>query len=150
MLILAAAACVATPALAAPPAANEAARLRAIAEAVDEAWNAGDADRIADLYAAEGDLWPPGAAGPVDGREAVRQHFKRAFAARRDAVRHVSEVRRLDKLTPDIVLADVSVRLEERQADGSWKVTRRFSNATLVVRQGQAWKLRSVRAFVTG
>lgn len=140
----------AAPALAAPPEPADEARLRALPVAVDEAWNAGDANRMAELYAAEGDLWTSGTQAPVVGREAIRQHFTRSFAARGDGWRHVSEVRRLEMIGRDTVFADTAVRLEQRQPDGGWKVTRRFSNVSIAVREGGAWKLRNVRAYVTG
>jgi hypothetical protein len=40
------------------------------------------------------------------------------------------------------------VRVEQLQADGSWKLMRTFRNVSVSRREGNAWKLASVRAFL--
>jgi hypothetical protein len=38
--------------------------------------------------------------------------------------------------------------VEQQQADGSWKLMRTFRNVSLARREGNGWKLQSVRAFL--
>lgn len=150
---LACATAVAAPALAAPPAPApaDAVALRLLAVAADEAWNAKDAPAMAAHYAADASL-RVGAADAPDhrGRDAVRAYFAQAFAARAQDLRHVTHLKGMAQLTPDLVLSDADVRVEARQPDGSWKLVRRFNNVSLAAREGGGWKLKAVRAYPAG
>lgn len=138
----------ATPAFAAPPSPADAAALGQLAASADAAWDARDAARMATYYAADANLLVGSAeAAQVHGREAVRAFYTRSFAGRVGVLRHVSEVKATDMLTPDLALSDVAVRVEAREADGSWKLVRRFDNVSLAVRDGGGWTLKAVRAF---
>lgn len=148
---LACATAVAAPVLAAPPAPADAVALRLLAVAADEAWNAKDAPAMAAHYAADASL-RVGAADAPDhrGREAVRAYFARTFAARAQDLRHVTDLKGMTQLAPDLVMNDADVRVEARQPDGSWKLVRRFNNVSLAAREGGGWKLKAVRAYPIG
>ncbi len=137
-------------ALAAPPSPADEVALRQLGAAADAAWDARDAARMATYYAADASLWVGGAGGEQQGRENVQAYFQRAFAGRVGEMRHVSEIRGLQLIAPDTAFTDVLVRVEERQADGSWKLVRRFNNVSLAAREAGAWKLRVVRAYPIG
>lgn len=141
---------VATGALAAPPSRMDDVALRALGAAADEAWDAKDADRMATYYADDATLLVGGAGGEQLGRAQVRAYFQRAFASRSGDLRHVSEIRCLQMLGPDMALTDVWVRVEARQPDGAWKPLRYFNNVSLAVREADGWKLRAVRAYPLG
>lgn len=140
----------ATAAVAAPPSRMDDMALRALCAAADEAWDAKDADRMATYYADDATLLVGGAGGEQLGRAQVQAYFQRAFASRSGDLRHVSEIRGLQMLSPDMALTDVWVRVEARQPDGVWKPMRYINNVSLAVREAGGWKLRAVRAFPMG
>jgi uncharacterized protein (TIGR02246 family) len=135
---------------AAPPAPDDAAALAALARAADAAWDAADAKRMAALYGPEASLLVNGAGSIREGRGAVSAYFASSFAARPGAMRHVTELRQLDMLSADLALTDAAVRVEARQADGEWKVLRRFHTISVAERTAGGWRLRVVRAFPLG
>ena len=142
---------VTTAAHAAPPSAADEAALRALGAAADAAWNAKDAAAMAGHYARDADMLVGAADGQVQrGRAAVQAYYARSFGARQGVMRHVSEIRNLDMLAPDLALSDVAVRVEARQPDGTWKLMRRFNNVSISVREDGAWKLKAVRAYPIG
>lgn len=135
---------------AAPPAPADAAALKALAEATDAAWNAKNAQGMARHFAPGATLMVAGA-GPVrTGQGDIRAYFERMFAQRQGELRHVSEVLGTDLAAPDLAVNDVEVRVEARQADGSWTTVRRFHNLSMAKRQGGEWKLVAVRAYPIG
>jgi uncharacterized protein (TIGR02246 family) len=140
----------ATAALAGPPSSVDDAALRQLGAAADAAWDARDADRMATYYADDASLLVGGAGGEQHGRAQVQGYYQRAFAGRSGILRHVSEIRSLQMLGPDLALTDVWVRVEARQPDGSWKVVRTFNNVSVAAREADGWKLRAVRAYPVG
>lgn len=140
----------ATAALAGPPSRTDEVALRALGAAADAAWDAKDADRMATYYADDASLLVSGAGGEQLGRAQVQAYYQRAFASRSGDLRHVSEIRGLQMLGPDLALTDVWVRVEARQPDGVWKPMRYFNNVSLAVREAGGWKLRAVRAYPLG
>ncbi|HVI32425.1 SgcJ/EcaC family oxidoreductase [Phenylobacterium sp.] len=142
---------VTTAAQAAPPSAADEAALRALGAAADAAWNARDPAAMAGHYARDADMLVGASDGQVQrGRAAVEAYYARSFGARQGVMRHVSEIRNLDMLGPDLALSDVAVRVEARQPDGTWKLMRRFNNVSISVREDGAWKLKAVRAYPIG
>jgi uncharacterized protein (TIGR02246 family) len=137
----------AAPAIAGPPTEADAVALRALAADADEAWNAADAERMSGYYAGDATLQVTGRGEQFIGRDAIRAFMAQAFAARAGVFRHVTEVRRMDAVSPDLVFTDADVRVEQRQADGSWKLARTFGNVSIAAREGQGWRLRAVRAW---
>lgn len=151
LLLAIALTCAAVPAAAAPPAPADAVALRLLGVAADDAWNAKDAQIMATHYSTDASLLVGAATAENHrGREAVRTYFAKAFAARTQDLRHVTELKGMTQLSPDLVINDADVRVEERQADGSWKLVRRFNNVSLAAREGGAWKLKAVRAYPIG
>ncbi|WP_041373573.1 SgcJ/EcaC family oxidoreductase [Phenylobacterium zucineum] len=133
---------------AAPPSHADAVALRLLSVDADRAWNAADADAMAAHYAPDASLLVGAAGGRTSrGRDEIRAYFARAFGTRAGVMRHVSELKGMEALSPDLVLNDLEVRVEERQADGTWKLVRRFDNLSLAVRAEGGWKLRAVRAY---
>ena len=138
---------VATPALAAPPSDADAAALRSLAGAADEAWNTADAERMSSYYSEDATLQVTGRGEQFVGRGAIRSFMAQSFAARPGVFRHVTEIRRMDAVAPDLVFSDADVRVEQQQADGSWKLVRSFGNVSVAAREGRGWRLRAVRAW---
>lgn len=146
MIVAASAVMLATAATAAPPSAADRAVLEKLAADNDAAWNAKNIDVLISQYAPEGSL-RLGAGALMSGRQMVRSHFARAFAARQGKLRHVSQIDNIDMVTPDLALADVLVRIERDNADGSVTLLREVRNHSMVVREDGEWRLRAVRAY---
>jgi len=133
---------------AAAPDADTLDRFRALAARGDAVWDAGDAPGMADLYTADADLRLGGMDGSVKGRSAVRDYFTQSFAKRPADLRHVTRITHAEMVGPDMAFVDNDVRLEQKGPDGAWTLLRSFKNYSLVVRDGDGWKLRAVRAVV--
>lgn len=129
--------------------ATEAARmeLQGAAAAMDAAWDRKDPTALAALFAKDATIQ----AGPnavLEGRAAIGAFFGRDFENRPGTMRHVSQLRGIDMVTPDLALVDKLVRLEQQDAQGRWTVLRTFLNSTLLKRVAGSWKVRTVRAHV--
>jgi len=134
------------PASAQSVSAADQAALLAVAARSDAVWNAKDTDGMAAIYAEDGMLRLASEA-PLVGRAAMRDYFAAAFARRPDGFRHVTRLTVFQALSPDLVLTDSDVSVEQRQADGTWKVARRFRTNSVAMRQGRNWVLSAVRAI---
>lgn len=146
MLAIAGLITLATPSLAAEPAAADRRQLLQLAERMDQAWTAGDAAANAQLFDAEATARfgedPLG-----EGREAIRRQFDGFFAGRPAGLRHVTRIERIEQLASDLAQWDAEVRVERRAADGRWTTLSRIRNVTIAIRQGEGWRIKSVRAF---
>ncbi|NNM78037.1 SgcJ/EcaC family oxidoreductase [Sphingomonas sp. ID1715] len=123
------------------------AKVRQAAAAMDAAWDRADPAAMAALFADEATIQ----AGPnsvLEGRAAIHAFFKRDFDTRPALLRHVSELRRVDMITPDLALVDKVVRIEQQDSEGRWEALRTFLNATIMKRVTGVWKVRAVRAHV--
>lgn len=136
-----------TAALAAPPSDTDRRHLENLAREADSAWDVGDAATLSGLYTTDATL-VMAPREPVDGREAIRVYFEQSFAKRPANLRHVTAVRRIEMLAPDVAFVDTDVRLERRADDGSWPVVRRFANYTVAIRDGEGWRVKEVRTHV--
>ena len=112
----------------------------------DAAWTRKDLAAILKQYAADGTLRVGPAAKMEKGEEEIRRFFQTSFARRPDGFRHLTELRNIEMIGPDIAMADAHVRVERADGEG-WALVREFSNNSLVVREGKTWKLHSVRAY---
>ncbi|MFC7538128.1 YybH family protein [Sphingomonas sp. GCM10030256] len=147
LVVISAAALSVAPCRAAP--ATEAAQqeLNGAAAAMDAAWDRKDLTGFATLFAQDATIQ----AGPnsvLEGQAAIRAFFGRDFENRRGTMRHVSEPRSIDMVTPYLALVDKMVRLEQQDADGRWTVLRTFLNSTLLTRVQGTWKIRAIRAHI--
>jgi uncharacterized protein (TIGR02246 family) len=136
-----------TAAFAAPPSDPDRRQLEELAHDADSVWDRGDAAALAGLYTDDATL----VMAPrerVDGRDAIRAYFEQSFVKRPPHLRHVTAVQRIEMLAPDVAFVDTDVRLERRQDDGSWPTVRRFTNYTVAVREGEAWRIKEVRTHV--
>lgn len=133
-------------AAAAPPTPADRAALERLAAENDAAWTAKDWDSITGQYAETGTL-RVGPDAPVHlGRAAIGRFFRSSFERRAAGFRHVTRLDNIEMVTPDLAIADARVRVERAEAGGGWSLVREFTNSSLVVREGNRWKLHSVRA----
>lgn len=136
----------AAPAFSAEPTPRDRAELRQLAERMDLAWTAADADANAELFAS--DATARFDTDPLSqGREAIRRQFQAFFKDRPAGLRHVTNIERVELLAPDLALWDAEVRVERRQAMGDWMTLTRIRNVALVHRQSDGWRIKAARAF---
>jgi ketosteroid isomerase-like protein len=135
------------PALAAPPSNGDRRALEQLAAVNDAAWGAKDVATISGQYSTDGTVRVSPQAPVITGRIHVTEFFDNAFARRQGVHRHITSLDHIELISPDMALADASVRVERRAAVGGWELVRTFRNVTLVVREAGQWKFRSVRAI---
>ena len=136
-----------SPVEAAPLAEPDSQALEQLAAANDAAWNAKDVAIMSGQYAEDGSVRVSPKSPVIAGKGPISSFFGEAFARRRGSFRHITSLDHIEAVTPDMVLADAGVRVEQQQPDGSWSLVRTFRNFSLVVREGGRWKLRAVRAI---
>lgn len=136
----------AAPAHAVEPEQADRAALLQLAERMDRAWTAADAEANAALFAIDATARFGG--DPLgEGRAAIRAQFEAFFKDRPPGLRHVTRIERIDRLGVDLATWDAEVRVERLQANGEWSALTRIRNVTLAVRQPDGWRIRMVRAF---
>ncbi len=127
-----------------PPPADRVALLE-LAERMDRAWTAADADANALLFA-ETATARFGEDTLGEGREAIRRQFIGFFKDRPAGLRHVTRIERVEQLGADLALWDAEVRVERQTARGREALTR-ICNLSVLVRQPDGWRVQAVRAF---
>lgn len=146
MLAFVATIALAAPVHAAQPSAADRAAFEQIAERMDEAWTAANADANAELFADDAtahfgdDL-------PGSGREQIRGQFQSFFKDRPAGLRHVTKIERIERLGSDFAMWDAEVRVERQLGGGGWETLTRIRNLTVVVRKPEGWRIQAVRAF---
>jgi uncharacterized protein (TIGR02246 family) len=130
---------------AAPPPPADRAALEALAHQADLDWNERDVAGMAGHYTDDASLGLNGQM--LTGNSALADYFKTAFSRRPGTFRHITALEQVDLIRPDLAYSDAIVRVERAQPDGSWTLERTFRNTSIAVKQGGAWKLRSVRAY---
>ena len=142
------AAIMAVPAAAAQIEPADHAQLLQLAERMDRAWTAGDANANARLFAA--DATARFGDDPLgQGRAEIGDQFHAFFKNRPAGLRHVTAIERVELLAPDLTFWDAEVRVERRNAAGEWATLTRIRNVTLAIRQPGGWRIQAVRAFPT-
>ena len=134
------------PAHSAEPSAPDRQALLKLAERMDQAWTAADADANAQLFAP--DATARFAEDPLrQGRAEIRAQFETFFKDRPPNLRHVTKIERMEQLNATLVLWDAEVTVERRRTTGGWEALTRIRNVTLAVRQPDGWRVQAVRAF---
>lgn len=142
--MLAVAAHAAAPALS--PADREA--ILAIASDGDVAWNARDAKALAATFTVDGHNRILRTPIDLRGRDAIEAYFTNSLSKVEAGLRHRTVVDAITAVADDVAVADIRVALERTEANGSITVVRRFSGTAVVVRDGDAWKIRVNRVHV--
>ena len=137
---------IASGAFAAAPAPADHQQLRQLAEQMDRAWTAGDAEANAQLFAT--DATARFGSDPMGlGREAILAQFRGFFKDRPAGLRHVTRIERIEQLADGLALWDAEVRVEGQRPPGQWTTLTTIRNVTIAKRGRNGWRIQSVRAF---
>lgn len=120
----------------------------AIASEGDAAWNARDAKALAATFTVDGDNRIVGTPVDLRGRDAIEAYFAGSLSKVAAGLRHHTVVDVVTPISSDIAVADIRVRLERTGDDGAVTVVRRFSGTAVVVRDGDAWRIRLNRVHL--
>ena len=121
-------------------------QLLQLAQGMDHAWTAGDANANAIFFAI--DATARFGDDPLGlGQGAIRSQFEGFFKDRPAGLRHVTKIERIEQLSPDLAMWDAEVRVERQQEGGQWSTLTRIRNVTIVSRQSDGWRIKAVRAF---
>ena len=118
----------------------------AVATQSDARWNARDAAGLSALYTAEGHNRIVGTPVDLRGRDAIRAYFTDSFTRTDAALVHHTLVEEVQRVSPDVIVVEGRVWLERVAADSSRAVVRRFTMNAVLLREGDAWRVRWNRA----
>jgi uncharacterized protein (TIGR02246 family) len=124
------------------------AAIHAFWSALDSTWNGRDADRFSQLFTDDVSFAFVDRGMTLETRDAVLRHFTTQFRDQNPALRHVTVIRRIHPLTPDLVAIDGEVSVVARGAGGSDDaVLRRFAISGVMARPSDRWLVRILRVF---
>lgn len=108
----------------------------------DAAWNARDAAALANTFTLDGHNTILNTPVDLRGRDAIRSYFENSLAKADRALRHRTVVEELTPVGDAVVVAAVRVSLVKVNADGSETVVRKFTGTSVIVKDGDAWRIR--------
>jgi uncharacterized protein (TIGR02246 family) len=123
--------------------ANEAA-VRAVEEAYDSAWNAGDITAILEVLT-DGVVITNPYGETTTGRAEVERFFTTLFSGVAKGSRHSSQIRAVHFVTADVALVDAEAVISDF---GPGPEPVRHSFTDVLVRTADGWRIDHVRAFV--
>ncbi|MBN2566365.1 MAG: SgcJ/EcaC family oxidoreductase [Candidatus Eisenbacteria bacterium] len=126
-----------------PVDADEAA-VRAVEEAYDSAWNAGDLSSILRLLT-DGVVITNPYGETTAGRAEVERFFTTLFSGVAKGSTHSSQIRAVHFVTPDVALVDAEAVISDF---GPGPEPVRHSFTDVLVRTADGWRIDHVRAFV--
>ena len=131
---------------AAPLTADEARAIRAVGDTLDARWNRRDAAAFGSLFTPDGDLEVIGSEAARRLRGTVPEFYRASFARAQPELRHRTATDELQVIAPGIVLAEGRAWIEREGADGARTPLRAYTTKTLLVRTGDAWRIRVARS----
>lgn len=120
----------------------DAAEVRAVEAAYDDAWSAGDLDHLLDCLAADVVLMNPRGEVAV-GRDQARTVLRAFLSGEAQGTEHQSKINRVSFLGEDVAVVD-GVATITRGA-GTVLVRRPFTD--VLARSGDGWRIAHIRAY---
>lgn len=121
---------------------SDRAAIENIAAAGDAAWNARDAAALANTFTPDGHNTILNTPVDLRGRDAIRTYFENSLGKADPALRHRTVVEELTPVSDAVVVAAVRVSLVKVNADGSETTVRKFTGTSVIVKDGDAWRIR--------
>jgi len=125
------------------------AALRAFWSTLDEAWNGRDAGRFSNLFSADGSFRFVSDGPSLDGRAMIHRFFVERFAQLDADLRHVTTVRDVRAVAPEVGTVDGTVEIVRAGPGGGEgsTVLRAFSIFAVMHRATEGWMIRELRAY---
>jgi uncharacterized protein (TIGR02246 family) len=121
--------------------------LAAVVQELDASYNAQDAARLSAVFAEDGNFQFPVESIVMRGREEIRRHFARQFAAS-PPLRHVTTTGDLTFIAPAILAVDIQVDiLAVDTKTGAAQTLFHYGGLGLGIRKDSGWRIRLVRLF---
>lgn len=123
--------------------------IRAVWTALDERWNARDADGFSDLFSQEARFGFVDRGESLDGRGEIHRSFSERFPTFAPELRHRTTVQEIRSLSPRVAVLDGGVEIlrvgAEEGADPA--VILRFAIFAVMHRTEEEWQIRELRVF---
>jgi uncharacterized protein (TIGR02246 family) len=135
------------------PAAGESSAAKASANALwsalDDAWNAHDAERFTELFTDDGSLRFVDRDSSLEGNADILRHFTDQFARQAPDLRHASSVRDARHIASGLIGVDADIAILRLDAgDQSAPATvRRFEVFALMKHSADGWRFQVLRAY---
>lgn len=114
----------------------------------DAAWNTRNADAFSRLFLENGSLEFVDRRQSLDGRAKIRAHFAEQFPRFAPDIRHVTNVRAIHHLVPDLIAIDGDVEIQRTgTTSAAPAVIRRFVVSAVMMRTVAGWSIRLLRAY---
>lgn len=123
---------------------DDEAAIRAVEEAYDSAWNAGDLAALLALLTEDVVIINP-YGETITGRAEVERSFAALFSGVAKGSRHSSRIEAVHFITPDVALVDAEAVISDF-GPGPQPVRHSFTD--VIVRTVDGWLIAHVRAFV--
>lgn len=123
--------------------------IRALWKAVDDAWDARDAERFSHLFAEHASLWFVDRGERIDTRARILERFVGQFAGQSSDLRHTTRVDTVHSLADGLAGIDGEVLIERLVPDGRGARTpiRRFAVTGVIEQRAAGWRIRVLRVF---
>jgi uncharacterized protein (TIGR02246 family) len=124
--------------------------VRQLWSTLDALWNARDAQRFSDLFTDDGSLEFVDRGQAMEGRPAIRRYFAKQFSSSAPELRHVTSIRDVRVIAPDVRAVDgrVEILRQEPGKNVAPTVLRTFAIVAVMVRTEEVWRIRVLRAYL--
>lgn len=116
---------------------------------LDAMWNARDAQRFSDLFAADGSFEFVDRGESLEGRATILQHFAERFPTLAPDLRHRTSVRDIRVIAPRVRTVDGKVEILRNAPAGGAEpmVLRTFAIFAVMLHTEQGWSIRELRVY---
>jgi uncharacterized protein (TIGR02246 family) len=113
---------------------------------LDRTWAARDADRFAEFFTNDASFGFVDRGQSLETRAAIHRHFTAQFERQRPELRHVTSVRELRLIAPDVISMDGEVEVVAGHPEAAAPL-RRLAVTAVMVRHSSVWRIRLLRAY---
>lgn len=123
--------------------------IRSLWSTLDAMWNKRDAEQFSDLFAVDASFEFVDRGQSLESRATIHQHFADQFPKFAPDVRHLTSVRQIRVIAPDVRTVDGKVEILRNSPGESAKpvVLRTFAIFAVMFRTGEGWSIRVLRAY---
>lgn len=123
------------------------AAVRGVWTALDARWNERDATRFSEVFTDDVSFEFVDRGESLEGRAVVREHFGARFPDFAPGLRHLTTVREITGIAPDVVAVDGKVEILRESPDAEPSLLRTFAIFAVMTRDAGAWGIRMIRIY---